>query len=61
MNENKKLLELIEWLTGEKYLIDENSTTMTEGFEKSKKFVNVIYAYPDYLDNFKLLDRKYRG
>lgn len=38
MNENKKLLELIEWLEGEKYLIDENSTTMTEEFEKDYKW-----------------------
>jgi hypothetical protein len=34
VNQNKKLLELIEWLKGEKYLIDESSTTMTEEFEK---------------------------
>ena len=38
MNGNKKLLELIEWLKGEKYLIDENSTTMTEEFEKDHKW-----------------------
>ncbi len=38
MNENKKLLELIEWLKGEKYLIDENSTTMTEEFEKEHRW-----------------------
>ena len=38
MNGNKKLLELIEWLKGEKYLIDENSTTMTEEFEKEHKW-----------------------
>ena len=44
-----------------KRALEYHKSDMTEGFEKSKKFVNVIYAYPDYLDNFKLLDRKYRG
>ena len=30
--------ELIEWLEGEKYLINENSTTMTEEFEKEHQW-----------------------
>lgn len=34
---------------------------MVEDFGESNKFVNVIYAYPDYLENFTSLDRKYRG
>ena len=34
---------------------------MVEDFGDSNKFVNVIYAYPDYLDNFISLDKKYRG
>lgn len=38
MSENKKLLDLIEWLKGEKYLIDENSITMTEEFEKAHQW-----------------------
>lgn len=31
---DKTLLDLIEWLKGEKYLIDETSDTMSEEFEK---------------------------
>ncbi len=38
MNDNHKLLELIEWLKGEKYLIDEHSDTMTEEFEREHKY-----------------------
>jgi hypothetical protein len=38
MSGNEELLELIEWLKGEKYLIDEHSTTMTEEFEKEHKW-----------------------
>jgi hypothetical protein len=38
MNENEKLIELIELLKGEKYLIDEHSTTMTEEFENEHKW-----------------------
>lgn len=32
---DKILLDLIEWLKGEKYLIDETSDTMSEEFEKN--------------------------
>ena len=35
INIDKILLELIEWLKGEKYLIDETSDTTTEEFEKN--------------------------
>ncbi len=38
MDKNEKLLELIEWLKGEKYLIDEHLTTMTVEFEKEHKW-----------------------
>lgn len=38
MNENEKLLELIEWLKGEKYLLDEHLATMTEKFEEEHKW-----------------------
>lgn len=38
MSENKKLLDLIEWLKGERYLVDESSTTMTEEFEKAHQW-----------------------
>lgn len=31
---NEKIVELVKWLKGEKYLIDNNSDTMTENFEK---------------------------
>lgn len=30
---NEQFTDLIEWLKGERYLIDEHSTTMTEEFE----------------------------
>lgn len=33
-----KLKELADWLIGEKFLIDENSTTMTEEFEKEHSY-----------------------
>jgi hypothetical protein len=36
--ERNELLELIEWLKGEKYLIDEHSTTMTAEFEREHKY-----------------------
>lgn len=36
--DDKKLSELIEWLRGQKYLIDEYSTTMTTEFEKEHKW-----------------------
>lgn len=38
MNNDVKLLELIEWLKGEKYLIDEHSDTMTGEFEREHKY-----------------------
>lgn len=38
MNEDKKLSELIKWLEGEKYLIDEKSSTMTEKFENTNQY-----------------------
>ena len=31
---NEKIVELVKWLKGEKYLIDNNSDTMIEKFEK---------------------------
>lgn len=34
MVKDRKLVELIKWLQGEKYLINNNSNTMTEKFEK---------------------------
>lgn len=43
-----------------KKALEQYKSKMTEGFGDNK-FVNVIYAYPDYLDNFILLDKKYRG
>lgn len=36
--EGKKLLSLINWLKGEKYLVDEKSETMTEEFETKYKW-----------------------
>jgi hypothetical protein len=38
MDSDQKLIELIEWLQGEKYLIDNHSTTMTEEFEREHKW-----------------------
>lgn len=38
MSENEELLEIIKWLKGEKYLIDEHSTTMTAEFEKEHQW-----------------------
>lgn len=35
---NTTLLELIKWLKGEKYLIDEHSTTMTEDYEQEHRW-----------------------
>ena len=32
------IIELIQYLKGEKYLIDENSCTMTEEFEKENQW-----------------------
>jgi hypothetical protein len=37
--QDNKLLELLEWLKGEKYItVDEHSTTMTEEFEREHKY-----------------------
>ena len=38
METDQKFIELIKWLQGEKYLIDNHSTTMTEEFEKEHKW-----------------------
>ena len=38
MEADQKFIELIKWLQGEKYLIDNHSTTMTEEFEKEHKW-----------------------
>jgi len=38
MKEREKLLSLLKWLMSEKYLIDENSDTMTEEFETKHKW-----------------------
>jgi hypothetical protein len=38
MDSDQKLIELIKWLQGEKYLIDNHSTTMTEEFEREHKW-----------------------
>ena len=38
MDSDQKLIELIKWLQGEKYLIDNHSTTMTEEFEREYKW-----------------------
>jgi len=38
MSEKENLLDLTSWLNGEKYLIDEHSTTMTEEFENKHKW-----------------------
>ena len=38
MSETEKLLSLINWLKGEKYLVDEYSTTATEEFETKHKW-----------------------
>lgn len=43
-----------------KKALEQYKRKMIEGFGENK-FVNVIYAYPDYLDNFISLDKKYRG
>ena len=32
--DNDKVIELLEWLKGKKYLIDEDCCTMTEDFEQ---------------------------
>ena len=38
MDTDQKFIELIKWLQGEKYLIDNHSTTMTEEFEREHKW-----------------------
>ena len=38
MEADQKFIELVKWLQGEKYLIDNHSTTMTEEFEKEHKW-----------------------
>ena len=38
METDQKFIELIKWLQGEKYLIDNHSTIMTEEFEKEHKW-----------------------
>lgn len=38
MNKYEILVELIKWLNGEKYLINDNSCTMTEEFEKEHQW-----------------------
>lgn len=38
MVKDQKFVELVKWLKGEKYLIDNNSDTMTEKFEKEHRW-----------------------
>ena len=38
MSNNTKMTELVEWLKGERYIIDTKSDTMTEEFENAHKW-----------------------
>jgi hypothetical protein len=38
MSTDQKFVELVKWLQGEKYLIDNHSDTMTEEFEKEHQW-----------------------
>lgn len=38
MTSDQKFVELVKWLQGERYLIDNHSDTMTEEFEKTHQW-----------------------